>query len=235
MATNLTNSTPVNITNLPKAQLAANSDYFILQTNNGTQIISFSALNVIKTDINGNATVVGSLTGNSAQFTNTRFVSISSSQYCTSNGKLGITTPLNTSTRDYYDSFTIQNGLITSAVPTSVDYKQNPIYLSLFTQLTAVSAQANKNIFDYVLDPITISAYNSSKENTGSITGIPSQITTLKVTDYIITPGNGSALSQPLTCVPYIRSVTNPSNGASTVTLNAGHYAYKCNIWRTLS
>jgi len=142
MATNPTNSTSVNITSLPKAQLAVPTDYLILQTNNGSQIVSFSSFNVVKTDINGNATIVGSVTGNAAQFTNTRVASISSSRYCTSNGTPGITLPVIPG-REYYDSFTIVNGLITSAVPTSVDYLRNPIYTSLYTQLTAASAYGN--------------------------------------------------------------------------------------------
>jgi hypothetical protein len=211
MATNPTNSTSVNITSLPKAQLAVNSDYFILQTNNGTQIISFSALNVIKTDISGNATVVGSMSGNDAQFNNTRVLGISASKYCTSTGTQGITLPINQNSREYYDSFTISNGLITSAVPTSVDYTKNPIYLSLYTQLTAASADlvARQRIYDFTFNDasVKISAGQLVSSTLNWPSGSPSLVAlpagAIKPSSFIITP-NGDTSTPTLTSVPYI-------------------------------
>ena len=64
-----TNSNYTNIANLPKAQLAVDSDLLILQTTNGTQTIPFNEFNVVRTDLYGNATVVGDLTGNNAIYT----------------------------------------------------------------------------------------------------------------------------------------------------------------------
>jgi len=222
MATNPTNSTSVNITSLPKAQLAVPTDFLVLQTNNGTQIVSFSSFNVVKTDINGNATIVGSVTGNAAQFTNTRVTSISSSGYFTSNGTPGITLPV-IAGREYYDSFTIKNGLITSAVATSVDYQQNPIYTSLLTQLTAASANlATTGIFDRTT---TVSINSGSNSGSGSISGL---LTTLAVaaTDFTIMPFNGLlTTSTNLSCVPYIYITQQPTTGNGyqvTFTLFAG-------------
>jgi len=139
MATTPTNSTTVSILNLPQAQLATPTDYLVLQTANGTQIISFNTLNVVKTDINGNATVVGNLTGNNATFIGgINVVSLTAAKYFTTGGQQGYT-PV-TPGSNYYDSFTIANGLIVSATPTSVDYSGNPLYTTLNTQITAVSS-----------------------------------------------------------------------------------------------
>lgn len=138
MATNPTNSTAINIRNLPVSQLAVSTDSLILQTTNGTQTIPFANFNVVKTDINGNATVTGTLTGGDAIFTGgVRITSLSASSIWASgsNSGYGVSLPYN-----YYDSFTIQNGLIVSASQTSNDYINNPIYSSLFTQLTTTSA-----------------------------------------------------------------------------------------------
>jgi hypothetical protein len=235
MATNPTNSTSVNITSLPKAQLAVPTDFLVLQTNNGTQIVSFSSFNVVKTDINGNATIVGAVTGNVAQFTNTRVTSISSSRYCTSNGTPGITLPVNPG-REYYDSFTITNGLITSAVPTSVDYLRNPIYTNLLTQLTAASANlvtksVYKNLFIYELAvPVSQGA------STAVVTWTPVNTFTADVNSstfksagaFSIMPGNGTSLGFTLSTSPYISSpswtpyVPGSTTGQIGFTLNVG-------------
>lgn len=137
MATNPSNSTTVSILNLPQAQLATPTDYLVLQTANGTQIIQFQNFNVVQTDINGNATVIGNLSGSNATFIGgINTVSLTASQYSTPSGQ-GYTPPL--PNINYYDSFIISNGLILSAVPTSNDYAGNPIYTTLNTQLTALS------------------------------------------------------------------------------------------------
>jgi hypothetical protein len=145
MATNPTNSTTVSILNLPQAQLAVPSDFLVLQTNNGTQIIGFNNFNVVKTDINGNATVIGDLSGNNATFFGgVNVISLTASQYYTNGGQKGFTPT--TPGIGYYDSFTIANGLIVSAIQTSQDYSNNPIYTTLFTDLTAVSSTQSSQL-----------------------------------------------------------------------------------------
>jgi len=149
MATNPSNSTSVSIVNLPQAQLATATDYLILQTSNGTQIIPFGNFNVVRTDINGNATIVGNVTGSNAYFTgNVGVNSLTASSFYTSNPSYGVDIGwtdlapiLGINSNNYYDSFTVVNGLVISATPTSVDYFNNPIYTSLNVQLTALSAQ----------------------------------------------------------------------------------------------
>lgn len=144
MATTPTNSTTVSLLNLPVATLATSTDYLILQTTNGTQIIPFGNFNVVRTDIYGNATVVGDLTGNNATYYGgINAVSLTASNFATSNPSFGRVqgwTDYTTITGNYYDSFTIVNGLIVSATPTSVDYYGNPIYTTINSQISAISA-----------------------------------------------------------------------------------------------
>jgi hypothetical protein len=214
MATNPTNSTTVNIRNLPTSQLAVDSDDFILQTNNGTQIISFKDLNVVKTDINGNATVVGTITGTNAIFTRGILTpSLTASQFVTTNGQTGFTPPF--PTHDYYDSFTLANGLIVSATRTISDFTSNPMYTSLYTQLTAASASlaTRQRIYDYTHNDtgVKISA-GTTKSNLINWPGAAPSLTTLpanvvKPSSFIISP-NGDSSTPPTglsaTGIPYI-------------------------------
>lgn len=148
MATTPTNSTTVSLLDLPVAQLATAKDYLILQTANGTQIIPFGYFNVVHTDIAGNATVVGDLTGNNATFFgNVAVITLSASSLVSSYGRPGWTdmAPI-CAGNNFYDSFTIQNGLIVSATPTIYDYKNNPIYITTNAQLTSLSATLNTQL-----------------------------------------------------------------------------------------
>jgi hypothetical protein len=219
MATNPTNSTTVNIRNLPTSQLAVDSDYLILQTNNGTQIISFEDFNVVKTDITGNATVIGVLTGTKAIFTDSVMTpTVSASRFWTV-GSLGSFYGANLP-NNFYDSFTVQNGLVVSGVPTSDNFRSNPMYTSLYTQLTAASAnnaaRSNRNIYDQFATVI-INANNNS--NTGlTFNNIPAAITTApQPANFTVMPTNIASLST----VPFISNISLNS-GVVTYNLNAG-------------
>ena len=142
MATTPTNSTVVSILNLPQASLATPTDFLILQTTNGTQIIPFSNFNVVQTDINGNATIVGNLTGNNAIFNGgINTLALTASNYYSQYGQQGVS-----QSYGYYDSFTIANGLIVSATQTGTDYANNPIYTTLNAQFTALSASVSTQL-----------------------------------------------------------------------------------------
>ena len=91
MAINKSNSIYVNIGNLPQAQEAVDGDLVILQTQNGTQTIPFQNFNVVRTDIAGNATVTGNLTGNGFTITSLNSQSVSGATFF-SNGIQGTTT-----------------------------------------------------------------------------------------------------------------------------------------------
>jgi hypothetical protein len=113
MAINKSNSIYVNIGNLPQAQEAVDGDLVILQTQNGTQTIPFQNFNVVRTDIAGNATVTGDLTGNGFTITSLNSQSISGAAFF-SNGVQGTSTPL-APTPTYNNFFSVVNGLVTSA------------------------------------------------------------------------------------------------------------------------
>lgn len=110
MAINTSNSNYVNISNLPQAQEAINTDLLVLQTENGTQTISFGDFNVVKTDTAGNATVVGGLTGTNAYF-NVLSASgdVRSLNYYSNNQKGSF------AANNYYNRFTLNGGLVTTA------------------------------------------------------------------------------------------------------------------------
>lgn len=110
MAINSTDANYVNISSLPKSQVAADPDLIILQTDSGTKTIEFSDFNVVRTDAEGNATVVGNLTGNDVDLNNGLFSSSVSSVNFFSQGRQGIN-----GLSDYYNRFTINSGLVTSA------------------------------------------------------------------------------------------------------------------------
>jgi hypothetical protein len=113
MAINKSNSIYVNIGNLPQTQEAVDGDLVILQTQNGTQTIPFQNFNVVRTDIAGNATVTGNLTGNSFTITSLDSQSISGAAFF-SDGIQGTTTGL-APTPTYNNFFSVVNGLVTSA------------------------------------------------------------------------------------------------------------------------
>lgn len=141
MAINTTNSNYVNISNLPQTQEALNGDLFIVQTENGTQTIDFENLNVVKTDAAGNATITGNITGNNAEFNVLSADAINSIVYA-SNGKSGYT-----AVKGYYNYFTIDAGLVTSAVQAT----PSPEYNSLITYMSNLTSWLN-TIYKRIVD-----------------------------------------------------------------------------------
>lgn len=129
MAINPSNSNAINITSLPQAQLAVPGDFLLLQTPNGTQVIDFNNLNTVKTDIFGNATITGDITGNNALFANVQVLDLSARHYFTSIGQG------TDASNDFYDRFTIQDGIVLSA---SSNTFSNPVY----TQITTTNLPA---------------------------------------------------------------------------------------------
>jgi len=125
MAITPTNSNTVSIINLPQSQLAVGSDLLVLQTTNGTRTITFDNFNVVKTDIAGNVTLVGNLTGNKTSLKEIVVNSLTAANISTAAGP-SVTLPTG-----FYNQFTIANGLILSAVSNVVN---DPVYLQLYTQ-----------------------------------------------------------------------------------------------------
>ena len=179
-----TSSNTTNIANLPQSQLAVGSDLLILQTSNGTQVITFDNLNVIKTDVYGNATCTGNLTayGNTT-LGSVNTVSITASNYSTAYGP-GITLA-----KDYYDNFTIQNGIVLSANLTSLDYINNPLYIAVSGSLVSLSATT-----------------------TGLTSTLNSQITSLN-TSVVTTTASLYTTMQTLTTPPVLHAVLSAGTG----------------------
>jgi hypothetical protein len=140
-----TNSTTVNIANLPVAQLANNTDLLILETQNGTQTIPFQFFNVVRTDLAGNATVTGDLTGGQAHFTDLRVDSVSINPngniFCGSEQGM-------TSESSYQNTFKITNGVVTTASYVFGSPEYNRLY-SLYQTISANSSQAYRKVYEY--------------------------------------------------------------------------------------
>jgi len=145
MAINTSNSNFVNINSLPKSQEVLGSDLFILQTENGTQTITFENLNVVKTNPNGETVLPGSLTGEYVRFDTVSASSVISSPLYVTESELGFT-----GQDDYYNRFTFSGGLITSA-----NYVENAspdyVYISqtLIPNLTAYQNQLYKRVVEF--------------------------------------------------------------------------------------
>jgi hypothetical protein len=141
MAIDSTNSNSVNISNLPKSQIAVDGDLLILQTDNGTQTIDFSDFNVVKTDAAGNATVIGDLSGNKGVLNTGLFKNALSAASYYSNNIPGVNNSFG-----FYNVFTISNGLITSA-----DYRIGSTEYNTIvnTVIPAVTANQTK-VYKYV-------------------------------------------------------------------------------------
>lgn len=158
MAINTSNSNYVNISNLPRAQEALPTDLLILQTENGTQTITFNDFNAVKTDAAGNATVIGQLTGNIAFFDSVSASgNVSSLNYFSNNIK-GTFAATN-----YYNSFTVNGGLVTSAAYRLGSPEYNNITQTILPTTTAWQNTIYKRVIEYA-DTADILA-NSSTRN----------------------------------------------------------------------
>lgn len=179
MAINTSNSNFVNISNLPQSQQAVDGDLLILQTENGTQTIDFQNLNVVKTDGAGNATVIGDLSG-----VDGFFVSVSASGDISSLNYFSNNVKGTFKQRDFYNRFTINGGLVTSAdyvlgspeyntirntfVPTVTAY-QNTIYKRVVDEVQLVTIQAGNVTANGQLPGFFTKYPDIPKSGTGSI------------------------------------------------------------------
>lgn len=199
MAINPSNSNAINIVNLPSAQLAVAGDYLILQTNNGTQKINFNDFNVVRTDIFGNATVLGNLTGNDVIVDNVITANITASNFFTTNGQ-GIN-----GANGFYDRFTIQDGLILSA---DLNTKNNPVYTEITQTIlpaaTASLANLFYKIYDYSSSATIIAGSNATSTITINqfFTNYPITITQITRDKFTVVPTVGT-----LTQVPTITNI----------------------------
>ena len=143
MAINPSNSNAINIVNLPNAQLAVAGDYLILQTANGTQKINFTDFNVVRTDIAGNATVIGDISGNGAIFSTATVLDITARNFHTTAGQ-GIN-----GANGFYNRLTIQDGLILSATQNTF---QDPVYTQITNFVIPATISQITSSFKQIID-----------------------------------------------------------------------------------
>jgi len=169
----------------------------ILQANNGTQIISFQNFNVVKTDINGNATIVGDLTGNNALFYGgVRVNSLTATTFVTRDNTTNAAVPGVILSNNYYDSFTINNGLITSATLTSQDYAKNPLYININSQLSAISATQTQILTSSIFTTCTASSAYCYSQSTSLL-----NTTSAALNQAILNINNNSLIYDSITSI----------------------------------
>jgi len=145
MAINTSNSNYVNISNLPQTQQVFGNDLLIVQTDGGTSTITFNDFNVVKTDAAGNATVAGTISGlATAQFTTLSASNdVRAVNYYANNvkGYYG--------TNAYYNRFTLNGGLVTTASYVLGSPEYNLITQTIIPNVTAWQNTQYKRVFDY--------------------------------------------------------------------------------------
>jgi len=167
MAINNTNSNFVNIQSLPQTQYALNTDLIILQTENGTETITFDNFNVVKKDLEGNVSIDGVLSGHAVISDSLKTGPITASQYFV-NSTQG-------ATRGgfiYSNIFTVANGIVTSA-----DFRiGSPEYTSLVNLVRTVSTIQN-GTFKSVIEQNGVFNFqsNASASNIVSIS-LPAEV-----------------------------------------------------------
>jgi hypothetical protein len=218
MAINSTDANYVNISSLPKSQVAADLDLIILQTDAGTKTIEFNNFNVVRTDAEGNATVVGNLTGNDVNLENGLFSSSVSSVNFFSQGRQGVNGLSN-----YYNRFTINGGLVTSATyvtNNSPDYRA--ITQTILPNLTSWLNTTYKIYIDTSVQNLQITIPNGqSINNSCTVPSIFAQYPNLNVSDFqpyhfILT------VSQRISSIPWISNFSRVGNDLK-FTMNLGY------------
>jgi hypothetical protein len=196
MATNPSNSNAINIASLPQAQLLLDGDLLVTETANGTQTIDFANLNLVKTDIFGNATIVGDLTGKNALLANVQVTSLSALDVFTTGGQ-GVN-----SSNDYYDRFTIQNGIVLSATRNT---ENNPIYKQITTSVIPATTGYLATLFRQVAEESGVAtiAAGSARSTDITLNSFFSQ--------YPWIPNVGYITPSSFTLVPSTPSVLNTS------------------------
>lgn len=211
MATNPSNSNAINIANLSKAQILTDGDLLIAETINGTQIIDFTDFNVVKTDVFGNVTLTGNVTGKNALFADVMINNLSASSIYTSTG-VGAD-----ASNDFYDRFTIEDGIILSANQNTLS---NPVYTRITrTDLPAVTASM-LNLFRRISDEsgYTIISTGNTKSNLISIPSYFEKYTWVLSPNRIV-PSNFNLMPIAVDSGSYRANVDISTNSISALSL----------------
>jgi len=186
------------------AKLAQSDDILILQTPIGTKKIKFNDFNVVRTDIDGNTVLRGSLTGNDAILINLQVASITATNFLTQTST-GVSV-----SNGYYDRFTINGGLVTAVTSQT---GQNSVYTAV-TNSVMPGVSTNfmryiRNIQEYIKGPYTFN---------GGVTVVQDSITinsifrSVNFNNTPLIPAFSVMVSRPLTTFPVIYDITKAGN-----------------------
>jgi hypothetical protein len=128
---------------LSRVKEVVDGDLFVIQSGNFTNTIDFTDINLLKTDINKNATAVGNLSGYNSYTTSFSSINSINSRQFYSNGLSGVNTFANLN-----NVFTINGGLITrsNSVIGSPEYR-----LLTTTTLSALTTYQN-SLYRFIVD-----------------------------------------------------------------------------------
>lgn len=215
MAINTANSNFVNISNLPQTQEAVDTDLVILQTENGTQTITFENFNVVKTDASGNATVLGAVTGNDGFFKAlSASRGVNSAAYACNN-VAGFN-----AVNAFYNRFTVAGGLVTSA--TYVNYSDNDFLYIVNTFVPAITAKQD-TIYTKVVEKYGNVEFNAGESfQSGAINDLfggsnPLPNTAVVYPYHFILTSTG-----PLSASPYIANIAKTGVSNQNLTFDIG-------------
>jgi hypothetical protein len=211
------NSNSVNIGDLPPTQFLINGDLLIVQTADGTQVIDFANVNFVKTDINGNSLLSGNLSGANLFFVSGIYTSLSAANF-SSNGLPGILLPTG-----YYNTFTLTNGLVTSAsyvqgspeyvnltqtfIPAVTAY-QTTVYSTLTTGLIQFADQNGQAA-------IYLNTSNTQVSINNFFNNYPISVNNITPAHFTVVPAND------IGTIPYVSNIQN-QNQNLTFQLNLG-------------
>jgi hypothetical protein len=146
-----------------------NGDLLVIQSNNYTKTIDFLNFNVVKTDVNKNATVYGDLSGSDTFFTKVSATTLVSSKNYSLGSLSGVWAK-----SGGYNKLTVNGGLITSAFSAvgSLEFKT-----LTGTILPALTSYQN-SLYKYIVD-VSINTPVAS----GGLVSSPNPFTILQNTD----------------------------------------------------
>lgn len=203
MAINSSTSNFVNINNLPQSQEALDTDLLLLQTENGTETITFKNFNVVKSSPNGDVVLNGSLSGSSTTFNSLSSYTLKAAEYKTYNNNSG--TSWGPAFANY---FTIDNGIVIQAINS---LSASPDYLNILNNvLPAMSAYQN-TVYKRYAEIIGSFTFGASVEFTSEL--ITNFFATYPISVNNIKPCNFTLmLNKSAARVPYVKNITRPFN-----------------------
>lgn len=206
----MASNTP-NIANFTQAQTIIDGNMLIVLNDLGTQIIDWANIPVPSLDENGGCTIQGVLTAQGINVS-TVFTAALSTTTINVNGQTGITLPT-----DFYNQFTINNGIIVSAAEVIGESSEYLNLLSLINQASAYAANIGSPVYEAYFTGTNIGGSitgNTISTGTSSLlctfTTLPEELayTDFDTTDFII----GYTGSTILSTTPYISDLGLDNN-----------------------